>query len=301
MFFNIDKAIKNKGKEREKQIIVTEGYFDVIRLHENGIKTAVATLGTAFSVSHAQILWDICDNFILMFDSDNAGIDAMYRSAIAAFSKISEGKSMEVIILPGGLDPDDFLLANRDVNAIFEYKKSLTDFLWFYYTQKYDLNLEIECGKLLSHMKSDLSNIKSYDLQMIYKKFLMQKFNNVLWQKQHKRYKKKKKQDIRILKSDMTKAMEMKILYMSIILICLKNPEFVVSYSEELLGICMEDCYGKIMENIVYKVTNDPEICSDNLISQMKDDKIVADITGGGFESMYCMAVKRGKIIKWRF
>ena len=95
-----------------------------------------------------------------------------------------------------------------------------------------------------------------------------------------KEEKKEKNQDIRILKSDMTKSMEMKIIYMSIILICLKNPEFVVSYSEELLGICMEDCYGKIMEDIVDRVTNDPDICSDNLISQMKNDKIVADITG---------------------
>ena len=111
-------------------------------------------MGTAFSEFHAQILWDICDNFILMFDSDNAGIDAMYRSVITAFSKIQEGKSMEVIILPGGMDPDDFLLVNRMLMQYLNTKIAHRFFVVFYYTQKYDLNLEIECGKLLSRMKS---------------------------------------------------------------------------------------------------------------------------------------------------
>jgi DNA primase len=85
---------------------IVEGYFDLLRLHVNGIENSVATLGTALTEDHIRILKGYAERIVLVFDSDAAGIRAAHRS-IDIFMK--EEMDVRVMVLPSGYDPDSFL------------------------------------------------------------------------------------------------------------------------------------------------------------------------------------------------
>ncbi|SFI15259.1 DNA primase [Tindallia magadiensis] len=87
-------------------ILVTEGYTDVISLHEKGYGNAVATLGTSLTVDHVQLLSRYTKLAILCFDADTAGSSAVLRS-IELFSKTD--LKIKILTLPEGTDPDQYI------------------------------------------------------------------------------------------------------------------------------------------------------------------------------------------------
>jgi DNA primase len=87
-------------------VIIVEGYFDLLTLHQHGIKQSVATLGTALTPQHLQILKRYTKNIITLFDADPAGIKATLRS-LPLF--LEEEVSGRAILLPQGEDPDTYL------------------------------------------------------------------------------------------------------------------------------------------------------------------------------------------------
>jgi len=93
-----------------RQVIVTEGYTDVIACHQAGLSNVVATLGTALTTQHVQILKRLCEEVVLLFDGDEAGRRAADR-AVALF--FAETIDVRICILPDGDDPAD-LLASDD-------------------------------------------------------------------------------------------------------------------------------------------------------------------------------------------
>ncbi|MFW6008802.1 MAG: toprim domain-containing protein [archaeon] len=89
-------------KDKPKQIIISEGYMDVIAQHQAGIDYAVATLGTALTHNHYKILKNKCDNLTAIFDGDTAGVKAAEK-AITQIGKFN------ILILPKEMDPDDYI------------------------------------------------------------------------------------------------------------------------------------------------------------------------------------------------
>ncbi len=93
-----------------EQIILVEGNFDTVSLHQHGFKNVVAPLGTAFTKEQAQILSRYTKEVILCFDSDTAGEAAIEK----AFKMLENtGLSVKVLKLPVGKDPDEFLKTNK--------------------------------------------------------------------------------------------------------------------------------------------------------------------------------------------
>jgi DNA primase len=96
-----------KGYIAEKDcVIIVEGYFDLLTLHQFGLKHSVATLGTALTTQHIRILKRYTKNLITVFDADEAGIQASLR-VLPLF--LEEEVSGKTILLPEGEDPDGFL------------------------------------------------------------------------------------------------------------------------------------------------------------------------------------------------
>lgn len=91
---------------RTKTVIVVEGYFDAIALHQAGLTHTVATLGTALTPEHVQALRRFADNVVLLFDPDAAGVRAALRG-LDLF--VNSGMGVKVITLPAGEDPDTFV------------------------------------------------------------------------------------------------------------------------------------------------------------------------------------------------
>lgn len=91
---------------REKYILICEGYMDVIAMHQAGFTNAVASLGTAFTLQHAQLLKRYTDKVVLTYDSDGAGI----KAAIRAIPILKEaGMSIRVLNMQPYKDPDEFI------------------------------------------------------------------------------------------------------------------------------------------------------------------------------------------------
>lgn len=105
LLYNYHRALSHA---REKhQIIVVEGFMDVIRLYTIGIKNVVATMGTAITKEHANLLMKLSKNIVLCFDGDKAGEKATI-SALDALEKI--GITPKIIRLEDDLDPDDYII-----------------------------------------------------------------------------------------------------------------------------------------------------------------------------------------------
>lgn len=87
-------------------VIIVEGYFDLLTLHQFGLKNSVATLGTALTQNHLHLLKRYTKHIILLFDPDQAGTQAALRT-LPLF--LEEGLVPKVISLPQGEDPDTFI------------------------------------------------------------------------------------------------------------------------------------------------------------------------------------------------
>lgn len=95
-----------KKQQNIENIIVVEGYMDVIALHQYGITNAVASLGTAFTENQAKLLKRFSNEIIIAYDADIAGQSATLKG-LAILEK--EGCNVGVITIPSGKDPDEFI------------------------------------------------------------------------------------------------------------------------------------------------------------------------------------------------
>lgn len=89
-------------------VIIVEGYFDAIALHQAGIKNVAATLGTALTPFHLQLIRRFAREVVLIFDPDQAGVNATLRT-VDLF--LGSGMTAKVVSLPSGQDPDNFVRA----------------------------------------------------------------------------------------------------------------------------------------------------------------------------------------------
>ena len=105
ILYNYSRAL-NEAREK-KQIIIVEGFMDVIRLYTIGIKNVVATMGTAITKEHADLIRRLSKNVILCFDGDSAG----QKATISALQMLENiGLEPKIIRLEDGLDPDDYII-----------------------------------------------------------------------------------------------------------------------------------------------------------------------------------------------
>lgn len=107
VLYNFAKA--RKPAYEKGQIIVAEGYMDVIALHAAGFPNAVAPLGTALTERQMLLLWRLNNEPLLCFDGDDAGLKAAYRSIDTLLAGLEPGRSARFALLPEGLDPDDLI------------------------------------------------------------------------------------------------------------------------------------------------------------------------------------------------
>ncbi len=95
--------------------ILTEGYTDVMSLHQNGYDNAVASCGTALTEHHAKLLKKYATEVILLRDSDTAGLNAMLKKGGDIDTLLSIGLSVSICLLPDGEDPDSFSRKSKDI------------------------------------------------------------------------------------------------------------------------------------------------------------------------------------------
>ena len=154
----------------KKEVIVVEGYLDLISLHQIGIRNVVATLGTAMTPHHGKLLSKFVKKAVLMFDSDAAGKKAVIKAA-----KILLPYRIDVFYCPlqKGLDPDD--LAKKGYREVERYLSNAQDFLYFL-LERIEKTKELKKRKEIIDLYLDiLSYLPDKHVQGLYLKELSDK------------------------------------------------------------------------------------------------------------------------------
>ena len=157
------------------QVIVVEGYMDVIALNQYGLTNVVATMGTAVTEEHIKILFRLCDNICYSFDGDNAGKKAAWRALERSMSLITDTKAVSFLFLPTEHDPDSYIREFGVDGFQARIKNSSLGLVTFLLNQLVaDVQINSDEGKarLISLVKPYIDQIKAIALQVILKKQL---------------------------------------------------------------------------------------------------------------------------------
>ena len=130
LLYNFSKIKPNL--QDNDNLIVVEGYMDVVSLASKGFRNAVAPLGTAITETQLNILWKESNSPIICFDGDKAGKQASFRATEIALKLLKPNKTLRFINLPNNLDPDDYI-KNYGIESFkkFVNKASpLTSIVW---------------------------------------------------------------------------------------------------------------------------------------------------------------------------
>jgi DNA primase len=114
------------------QLVVVEGYIDVIAMVTTGFAASVAPLGTALTENQLAALWKMADEPILCFDGDKAGQKAAHRAADMALPHLKPGKSLRFALLPEGQDPDDLARSGGRpaIEEVIGAARGLAEMIW---------------------------------------------------------------------------------------------------------------------------------------------------------------------------
>ncbi|MEY3182359.1 MAG: hypothetical protein RLZ35_344 [Pseudomonadota bacterium] len=150
-------------------ILVVEGYFDVVSLSQAGITRVVATLGTALTNHHLDILFHQTDDILFGFDSDAAGQEAAWKALLLCLPHLKDGRRVGFVFFPSGEDPDSFLkkVGLSGFSAQLERRRSLPDFLFETLAQKVDLTQIDGRAKMVSQAKPLLTQLPPGALQQM--------------------------------------------------------------------------------------------------------------------------------------
>ena len=143
----------------KNQIIITEGYMDVIMLHKAGFNNVVAVLGTALTTKHLPLLKRGEISVILCFDGDDAGINAATKSALLLAQNEIDGS---VVIIEGGADPADMVVAGKIeyLRQIFESGTEIGEFYIRHLASGFDLSRPVQKQKALEAIQAFTASIK---------------------------------------------------------------------------------------------------------------------------------------------
>ncbi|MFV0430809.1 MAG: DNA primase [Alphaproteobacteria bacterium] len=166
---------------KKEQLIVGEGYMDVIAMHQAGFDTAVAALGTALTESQLALLWRHVNEPILCFDGDAAGQKAAWRALERALPLLKPGIGLRFALIPEGEDPDS-IIQKQGIDAlavIFARSISMSEKIWAYLMDEYSLNSAEDAAAIDGKISNICKEIKNETVRTHMYNFLRQR----LWKK----------------------------------------------------------------------------------------------------------------------
>ncbi len=189
ILYNLNKAKQNIRSKNN--MLICEGYMDVISLYEKNIKTAVAPLGTALTEIQLLLAWKYVKKPTIMFDGDDSGIRASYKSALMALSFLSPDKYLQFIRLPKDHDPDSFINKNSLEKFIKILKNPISIVHFIFEQASSSINLKDPDNKISfdKYMDDIIDTIKDTKIKYFYKNEFKNLFFNKLKSKNKLPYK----------------------------------------------------------------------------------------------------------------
>ena len=161
MLFNLDKA-KSMRSETD-QIIIVEGYMDVIALSQFGF----ANSGTALTENQIELIWKFFSEPVVCLDGDESGQKAASRIAERLLPLINENNKIYFSMLPNGQDKNDFIKKNGKLNflKLLDQKKIIQLYIWDLYSANLDKNDPFAISKFEKEIKKKCFAIKDETLK----------------------------------------------------------------------------------------------------------------------------------------
>ena len=261
IIFNLDKA-KNLRSETNNVLIV-EGYMDVVSVYASGIKNVIANSGTAFTESQINLVWKFFSNPVICLDGDESGQKAALRIAERLFSLINESNKIYFTIMPDSKDPDDYIKENGKDGflKLINQKQIIQSFIWNYQIEKINQNNPYEISKFEKDIKKLALSIQDETLKKYVLEDFLEKLRkltpNQTLNKNYKYFTFSKKKDYKILKE--TKILHQKnenlskiqIIEFSILYLILNFFEIVSEKLEELSNIEFLDERNQTLKSFI--------------------------------------------------
>ena len=150
-----------QSPDKLEQLVLVEGYMDVVALAQFGVRNAVATLGTATTEDHLRRLFRMVSRVVFCFDGDRAGRQAASRALETVLPQMIDGREARFLFLPEGDDPDD--LVRREGAQAFKDRVTcampLSEFLFEQAAQGRDLNAVEGRERFASQVLAALSKV----------------------------------------------------------------------------------------------------------------------------------------------
>ena len=164
--YNAKQIIRSK-----KNMLICEGYMDVISLYDKNIKTAVAPLGTSLTDSHLQLSWKFVNKPTLMFDGDSSGLKASFKSAIMSLPYLTPSRLLQFVVLPNEYDPDTYIneFSLKKFATYLKNPLSIVDFIFQESSKTIDLQNTDNKVIFNNYIEELISNIKDNKIKYFYK------------------------------------------------------------------------------------------------------------------------------------
>jgi len=160
--------------------LIVEGYMDVVSLYNHDIKNVCASLGTAITDNQINLAWRNFKNIIICFDGDKSGFAAAYRAAEKLIKISKANHTVSFMIMPQGLDPDDYVgkFGKDGFNSLVKKKKDITEFVFEYATKQ----LQDYSASSLADLEKRLMDIADTIEDVIIKKYYKGFFKNKIFE-----------------------------------------------------------------------------------------------------------------------
>ena len=170
--FNLDKA--KSARNNDQEVIVVEGYMDVISIYSSGIKNVVSNSGIALTENQINLIWRFFSKPVICLDGDKSGQKASLRIAENLLQFVKENNKINFINLPNNLDPDDFIKekGRRNFENLIKTSSPIEEFIWNIYLKDLDKSDPYAATKFEKKFKNLCQSIQDKTL----KKYILEKY-----------------------------------------------------------------------------------------------------------------------------
>ena len=248
LLYALDKA--RQAVRDGAEVIVTEGYTDVIALHQAGFGGAVAPLGTALTESQIEELWRLAPEPVLCFDGDEAGRRAAGRALDRLLPRLVPGKTARFVFLPEGEDPDSFvsLSGPEAFGRLVERATSVSEALWRRVAGTQTVASPEFAQNVRKNIEEVVAQMAERRTQTDYRRFLEDK---LFWAGRTKKDRAEKKKLVE-MKSDTVPEENVSNRQKALVAALINHPQLIRSYGERLVeaGFVAPDLANVLMDAI---------------------------------------------------
>ena len=272
-----------KRKQNTDNIILCEGYMDVIALYKFGY-AAVASLGTAVSEKQIDLLTTLSKNIFIVFDGDQAGKNATLRLFEKLLPLLKTDNEFRFVFLPNDLDPEEYLIRNgkSNFNILLEKSYNISDIIWLMGLKNKINDSPEQIAKFWKFLRNKIYLIKEKNLQLAIRDDLENRINKL--RSKIRGDKSKPNSFINVSLPKIENDYRFKV----IIAIILNFPKLYDVFEKQLIQIKFtNNSLHEVKEVIFNIVRNNSDVSSTQLVENLKERDLIKCIGDFSLEAIF--------------